>query len=278
MQVIDTHQHFWKYDPVRDSWITDEMRVIQRDFMPDDLLPVFKANGIDGCILVQTDQSEADNEFQLSNAAQHDFIKGIVGWVDFEASTIEERLELYSQYNIMKGFRHVLQGEPQRDFMLRPKFKQGISLLSRHNFAYDILIFPDQLKYTAEFAAGFPNQRFVINHIAKPNIREHEIEEWKKDMEAVAKFENVSCKISGMLGEKKWSDWKDADFVPYFDVIVEAFGTKRIMFGSDWPVCLVAGSYEKVFNLVKKYFSSFSKHEQGMFFGGNAIDFYNLGK
>src|SRR6478609_6446893 len=262
MQIIDSHQHFWKFDRVRDSWINDDMHVIQRDFMPTDLLPILKANGVEGCVTVQVDQSEKENVFQLSNAGKYDFIKGVVGWVDLQSDTVEDRLEYYSINKKMKGFRHVLQGEAQRDFMLRPEFKRGIGLLTRFNFTYDILVFTDQLKYTATFVEEFPNQPFVIDHLAKPNIKDRSLDDWRKDIQAVAKYENVMCKISGMVTEADWKNWKYADFIPYLDVIVNAFGTNRIMFGTDWPVCTVAGSYSEVLNLVKTHFSSFSKAEQ----------------
>ena len=276
MQIIDSHQHFWKFDRVRDSWINDDMHVIQRDFMPTDLLPILKTNGVEGCVTVQVDQSEKENVFQLSNAGKYDFVKGVVGWVDLQSDTVEDRLEYYSTHKKMKGFRHVLQGEPQRDFMLRPEFKRGIGLLNRFNFTYDILVFTDQLKYTTTFVAEFPNQPFVIDHLAKPYIKDHNLDGWKKDMTALAKYENVLCKISGMVTEADWKSWKYEDFIPYLDVIVNAFGTKRIMFGSDWPVCTVAGSYDKVMGIVKTYFSTFSKTEQELFFATNAINFYNL--
>jgi L-fuconolactonase len=276
MQIIDSHQHFWKFDRVRDSWINDDMHVIQRDFMPTDLLPILKANGVEGCVTVQVDQSEKENVFQLSNAGKYDFVKGVVGWVDLQSDTVEDRLEYYSTHKKMKGFRHVLQGEPQRDFMLRPEFKRGIGLLNRFNFTYDILVFTDQLKYTSRFVAEFSNQPFVIDHLAKPYIKDHNLDGWKKDMTALAKYENVLCKISGMVTEADWKSWKYEDFILYLDVIVNAFGTKRIMFGSDWPVCTVAGSYDKVMGIVKTYFSTFSKTEQELFFATNAINFYNL--
>lgn len=276
MPTIDAHQHFWKFDPIRDSWITEEMAVIRRDFMPADLHPVLQANGFDGCVIVQSDQSEAENDFQLNNASAHDFIKGVVGWVDLQSPAVKERLESYRQFNKLKGFRHVLQGEKDRALMLQPAFKNGISLLKRFGFTYDILIFPDQLPYSCELVAAFADQPFVIDHIAKPNIKDGKIDEWKKDMQAIAVHENVYCKISGMITEADWKKWKEQDFKPYLDTIVEAFGTNRIMFGSDWPVCLVAGSYEKMLSVVKNYFSSFSKDEQALFFGGNATKFYQL--
>jgi L-fuconolactonase len=276
MPSIDAHQHFWKFDPVRDSWITDDMAVIQKDFMPADLQPLLAANGLDGSVIVQSDQSEEENDFQLANAAANDFIKGVVGWVDLQSHQVENRLIHYKQFKKMKGFRHVLQGETDRALMLKPAFKRGVGILEKFGFTYDILIFPDQLQYVPAFVAAFPNQPFIIDHIAKPFIKDGKMEDWKKDMQAVAGFENVSCKISGMVTESDWKKWTPADFKPYLDVIVDAFGIKRIMFGSDWPVCLVAASYSEMMNIVKDYFSSFSQNEQDLFFGNNATSFYNL--
>jgi len=276
MPRIDSHQHFWIFDPVRDSWINDDMSVIQKDFLPDDLKPVLDQNGFDGCVIVQSDQSEAENEFQLNNALNHDFIKGVVGWVDLRSPSVEERLQYYSHFTKMKGFRHILQGEKDRRFMLQPSFLKGIGLLEKYNFTYDILIFPDQLQHSRKFVKMFPEQSFVIDHIAKPNIKDRKIDEWQRDIQSIAAYENVYCKISGMVTEADWRQWKKEDFIPYMDTIVESFGINRIMFGSDWPVCLVAGSYEKVAGIVSSYFSSFSEAEQELFFGGNAIKFYNL--
>jgi len=276
MLKIDAHQHFWKFDAVRDSWITDDMTVIQRDFLPPDLQPLLKENGFDGCITMQSDQSEEENIFQLDNAAKHDFIKGVVGWADLQAFDIEQKLADYSGCEKMKGFRHVLQGEADRSLMLHPKFMNGISKLEKYNFTYDILIFPDQLKYIPQFVSSFPNQKFVIDHITKPLIKEGKTAEWKKQIQTVAKYENIWCKISGLVTEADWKLWKPADFTTYLDIVTEAFGTKRVIFGSDWPVCLVAASYNQVLSIVKNYFLNFSKDEQESFFGGNAVNFYNL--
>ena len=276
MAGIDAHQHFWKFNPVRDAWITDEMSVIQRDFLPADLAPILKQQGLDGCVVVQSDQSEQENIFQLNNAANYNFIRGVVGWVDLQAKNIEEQLTQYKSFPKMKGFRHVLQGEAQRDLMLAPAFMNGIKHLGAFNFTYDILVFPDQLKYIPDFVKAFPNQRFVIDHIAKPFIKDGVIDEWKKDISEIACFDNVSCKISGMVTEADWGNWAYEDFVPYLDTVVNAFGAKRILFGSDWPVCNVAGGYEKMIGIVRTYFSSFTDHEQNLFFGENAVQFYNL--
>lgn len=276
MPRIDSHQHFWKYDPARDSWISEDMLTIRRDFLPPDLAPLLVENNIEGCVVVQSDQSEAENEFQLDNATHYPFIKAVVGWVDLQADDVEDRLAHWSQYEKMKGFRHVLQGEKDRAFMLRPTFLNGISLLEKYHFTYDILIFPDQLIHTIPFVKKFPTQRFVIDHLAKPPIREQDINDWKRSMTEIAQCENVFCKISGMVTEADWYGWTRDDFRPYLDAVVEAFGMSRLMFGSDWPVCLVAGSYGQVVDIVKDYFADFSASEQSQFFGDNAMRFYNL--
>lgn len=273
---IDAHQHFWKFDPVRDSWINDDMKIIQRNFLPVDLLPVLQASMLDGCITVQSNQTETENTFQLDNAAKNNFIKGVVGWVDLRANDVEEKLAYYRQFTKMKGFRHVLQGEAQRDLMLQPNFMNGISLLDKFGFTYDILIFPDQLQYLPQLLNAFPNQKFVLDHMAKPSIKHKKIAAWQKDLKALSQYDNLYCKISGMVTEADWTHWQLEDFTPYIDVVVNTFGTNRIMYGSDWPVCLVAGGYKKSMNIVSAYFSSFSTDEQNLFCGGNAIEFYNI--
>ncbi|HET9826739.1 MAG TPA: amidohydrolase family protein, partial [Chitinophagaceae bacterium] len=233
---IDAHHHLWKFDPVRENWITEEMAAIKKNFLPQDFRDVLQRNGFDGSVVVQTDQSEHENEVLLNYSAENDFIKGVVGWIDLQSENLGEKLSAYAEITAMKGFRHILQGETNRAFMLKPAFMTGISLLSRFGFTYDILIFADQLKYIPEFVSSFPNQKFVIDHIAKPGIRAKEIDQWKKEMIEVGQHENVWCKISGMVTEADWSNWQGRDFIPYVDLIVEAFGTKRVMYGSDWPV------------------------------------------
>ena len=276
MKRIDSHQHFWKFDPVRDSWINDEMKFIQKDFLPADLQPILEQNGFDGCITVQSDQDYVENRFQLDNAEGNDFIKGIVGWVDLKSRHVEKDLEYLSQFEKMKGFRHVLQGEHQRDLMLQASFMNGISLLNKYDFTYDILIFKDQVQYLPKFVSSFPDQPFVLDHISKPDIKTGNIDQWKKDISALGQFQNLYCKISGMVTEADWKAWKKENFKPYMDVVAETFGVDRIMFGSDWPVCLVAASYDEVVGIVEDYFSSFSEDEKEKFFALNAIEFYNL--
>ena len=240
------------------------------------VIPLLKRNDFDGCITVQSEQAEIENVFQLENAKRNDFIKGIVGWVDFQAKNIKEKLSYYTQFKKIKGFRHILQGEVQRDLMLKAEFLRGMKALQEFDYTYDILIYADQLKFIKEFVAQFPKQKFVIDHLAKPYIKTKEIDDWKRHIREVAKHENVSCKISGFLTEADMKNWKEEDFTPYFDVVVESFSTNRIMFGSDWPVCLGGADYKTVVSTTKKYFSSFTKNEQDKFFGINAIKFYNL--
>lgn len=273
---IDAHQHFWQFNPVRDSWITSEMAAIQRNFMPCDLEPLLGQHRIDGCIAVQADQSLAENGFLLEQAAAHDFIKGVVGWVDLKANDIEAQLVGYTQFDKLKGFRHVLQGEADRAYMLNTDFMRGIGLLGKYNYTYDILIYPDQLNYTLEFVKAFPSQKFVVDHIAKPCIREGKITDWAKAIAALAKHDNVWCKVSGMVTEADWVNWKEADFEPYLDIVFNAFGTPRLMFGSDWPVCNVAGGYKKMIAIVENYTSKLSAGEQSRFWGLNAADFYTV--
>jgi L-fuconolactonase len=276
MPRIDAHQHFWKFDPVRDTWINESMKRIQRDFYPQDLKTLLDASGFDGCVVVQADQSDAETEFLLSLAWQYKFIKGIVGWIDLQADDISAQLDRCAHNKVLTGFRHVLQAEQQRDFMLRPAFMRGIGKLQQYGYTYDILVFPDQLPFVKTFVAAFPDQPFVIDHLAKPHIRNRDIEAWQRDIRAVAAYPNVYCKVSGLVTEADWEMWKEDELLPYIDTVVDAFGVSRLMFGSDWPVCLVAAEYAQVVDIVRKYFASFSKSEQELIFGGTATRFYKL--
>lgn len=276
MLKIDAHQHFWKYNPARDSWITDEMALLQQDFLPAMLQPLLQQHGFDGCVLVQSAEPQVENEFLLELAHTHEFVKGVVGWVDFMEADISEQLAHYARFSKLKGFRYGLQGQENRSLMLEPAFKKGLAALSKYNYTYDLLILPDQLGYARELVAAFPEQRFVIDHLAKPDIKNQSINAWKQSIKAFAEHQHVSCKVSGMVTEANWHGWQQQDFIPYLDVLVETFGLERLMFGSDWPVCLVAASYTDTLGIVAAYFDVFSPHEQALLFGGNAAAFYNL--
>jgi len=272
---IDSHQHFWKFDPIRDSWIDDSMKKIQRDFLPEDLLPLLSQNQFLGCVAVQASQSEEETNFLLDLASKNDFIKGIVGWVDLRAENISERLNHFFKYEKLKGFRHVVQGEPD-DFMFGKEFRNGITALKQFDFTYDILIFHRQLPAAIDLVKSFPEQNFVIDHIAKPDIKLGDIESWKKGIEEIAKFNNVSCKISGMVTEADWNAWKPSDLKPYLDVIFENFSVDKILFGSDWPVCNVAADYNTIVKTLEDYISKFSIENQNKIWSENAKAFYKL--
>lgn len=276
MLKIDSHQHFWKYDPIKDGWITDEMYILQKDFLATDIEPLLHNYSFDGCISVQADQSEAENDFLLEQADNNAFIKGIVGWVNLTAGNVEERLAYYSQFEKIKGFRYILQGERNRAFMLQPEFMKGIAVLGKYNFTYDILIAADQLQFIPALVKKFPNQLFVIDHLAKPLIKEGQIKEWEKYIRALAVYENVFCKVSGMLTEAKWTDWKKSDLYPYLNIVFEAFDAKRVMYGSDWPVCRLAATYGEVLSVMSDYTANLSQHEWQLFWGKNASDFYKI--
>jgi L-fuconolactonase len=275
MLAIDAHQHFWKYSPVKDAWITDDMKVIQRDFLPQDLAPILAAHGIEGCVAVQADQSEAETEFMLSLAGENAFIKGVVGWVDLRADNLSERLAYFSKFKKLKGFRHIIQGEPA-GFMLDRKFILGVQKLADYNFTYDLLLYHHQLPEALQFIQQLPQVNIVVDHLAKPSIRTQEKNEWALNIAALAAFKNVHCKISGMVTEADWKNWKQNDFTPYLDVLFESFGPARLMYGSDWPVCLLAASYEAQLSIAQTYLSTFSAHEKHLVMGENARKFYNL--
>ncbi len=272
---IDSHQHFWTYHPDTHGWIDDSMQAIRQSFFPNNLEPLLKAASIDGCVAVQADQTETETQFLLQLAKENPFIKGVVGWVDLRSENIEEQLAALCSEQTLKGFRHILQGEAP-EFMLQPAFLNGIAALATFEFTYDILIFPKHLAAATTLVKKFPNQPFVIDHLAKPYIKAGLIDEWKTAIREIAKFENVSCKISGMVTEADYQQWQPTDFKPYLDVAVEAFGTKRLMYGSDWPVCLVAADYNQQLDIVENYFAHFSQTEKEAIMGGNAKAFYNL--
>ncbi|MFH4967456.1 amidohydrolase family protein [Gaetbulibacter sp. M240] len=274
--VIDSHQHFWKFDPVRDSWINDSMEKIKMDFLPKDLEPILKVNNVNGCIAVQADQSERETEFLLQCAAENSFIKGVVGWVDLTSENVEKRLRYYSKNRFFKGLRHIVQAEPDVNFMLRTDFLNGISKLQNFNLTYDILIVPNQLPAALELAKTFPKQKFILDHLGKPKISEGIDSSWLSHIEKLGALKNVYCKLSGLVTETKDLKWKKTDFEPFLKTMVSNFGTDRLLFGSDWPVCLLAASYKEVLNIISDFFKSFSTNEVENILGTNAVKIYDL--
>lgn len=273
---LDTHQHFWHYDPVRDSWIDDSMTVLKADFLPVDFKNEIVCCAIDGCVAVQADQSEEETRFLLKLAGENPIIKGVVGWVDLKADNVAERLAHFSENPLFKGVRHIVQAESDDAFMLQPDFKRGISALSQFDLTYDILIRSDQLAMATKLVRCFPDQPFVLDHIAKPLIKDQVMSPWKDQISELAGEPNVHCKVSGLVTEADWHAWRPEDIYPYLDVVFEAFGTDRLMFGSDWPVCQLAGGYEIVHELLESYLEGFSDGDKNKIWGQNALKFYKL--
>jgi len=273
--VIDSHQHFWNYDSVRDSWIDDSMSIIRKNFLPKDLEPILNENGVDGCIAVQADQSEIETQFLINCARSNSFIKGVVGWIDLTSDNIDNRLEHFSINPCFKGLRHIVQAE-KKNYLLRKDVQHGISKLKKYNLTFDLLIYPHQIMNAVELVKKFPDQTFILDHIAKPNISKPISDEWKYGIKLLSENHNVSCKISGMVTETQNFKFNNNDFIPFLDVIFNCFGTERIMFGSDWPVCLVAASYNQTIKIIHNYLENCSKKIIDNIMGTNAIKIYNL--
>src|SRR6266852_1009620 len=273
---IDSHQHFWRYDAVRDAWITDAMAVLRRDFLPEHLAAELTANGMDASVAVQADQSEAETMFLLDLAEKNKRVAGVVGWVELRSPHIAERLEYFSHFSKLCGFRHIAQGEPDDRFLAREDFVKGVAQLRSFDFTYDIHVYPKQLPAAIELVARLPEQRFVADHVAKPEIKSGKTSPWAAQMKEMAQNKNVFCKLSGLVTEADWKHWKAGDFKPHLDVVFDAFGAERLMFGSDWPVCLLAATYRQVKQLIEEYVKGFSQSDKDKIFGGNAARFYGL--
>ena len=269
---IDSHVHFWKYDPQIYSWIPEEMSVIRKDFLPADLEPLLKKNGIDGCIAVQADQNEEETVKLLESANTYDFIKGVVGWLDLSAENVINRLELYSRDPYFKGVRHTVWDE-KGEFMLAPEFQNGVAALQDFGLIYEILAFDYQLSAAVELVKKYPKQKFVLDHLGKPKVSEGVSEAWKRNIQKLGELPNVACKISGLFTQPNNLNWKAADFSPFLEVVQQAFGEDRLMFGSDWPVSTAAVSYEQTVEQIKNHFSESSLEK---ILGENARAFYNL--
>ena len=273
--IIDAHQHFWHFDPVRDAWLTGEMAALRRDFLPADLEPILTQNGVDGCVAVQATQSEAETLFLVNMARTYDIVKGVVGWIDLQADTLTERLTAFAQHPQIRGYRHVAQAEPA-DFLIRPAVVQGIRRLAEFGMTYDILIYHHQLKAALHLARAVPEVHFVVDHLAKPDIKKQDINRWSSFMAELAKCPNVSCKLSGLVTEADWQQWSKRDFFPYLDVVFDHFGPDRLLFGSDWPMCLVAANYTQVKTLIEEYVMPWGSEVRAKVFGANAVAFYGL--
>ena len=274
--IIDAHQHFWQYDALEYSWITDQLSPLKRDFLPADLDILLKNEHISGSISVQARQSEKENEFLLQHAENNSFIKGVVGWIDLRSEKIDEKLSFYQNLPKMKGFRHVVQDESDPYFMLQPAFLNGINAVIQSGFTYDILVYARQLPQVLSFLNHFPDTPFMIDHLAKPDIKHGLFSSWQADLRKIADFPKVSVKISGMVTESDWHQWEKEDFYPYLDELVLSFGLDRLCYGSDWPVCNLAGNYKSQLEIVTSYFSTYHQMDRDKVMGLNTQFFYQL--
>ena len=273
---IDAHHHFWKYDPVRYSWMNESMEILKKDYQPADLQVEIEKAEIEGVVSVQADQSMLETDELLDHAAQHDFIKGVVGWFPLADPAVEEVLVEYADNPWLKGVRHVVQDEPDDRFILGEAFNEGIRKLEQFDLIYDILVYERQLGSSIEFVDLHPNLTFVLDHVAKPRIGDGLMEPWKEQMFEMSRRENVTCKLSGMATEAKWAEWTSDQLRPYMEVALDAFGPDRLMFGSDWPVARLAVDYMPWVSLCREFISSLSTDEREAIEGGNAIRVYQL--
>lgn len=278
--MVDSHHHLWKYNDRDYVWMDEHMEILKRDYLPAELRQKMVAGGVTQTVVVQARQSLAETNWLLDLANKSSFIGGVVGWVDLCRKDIEEVLEKYSPFRKLKGVRHVVHDEPDDEFMARDDFRHGISALKEFGLSYDLLLFPKHLPLACQLAEEFPDQAFVIDHMAKPRIRKQLLEPWKSDISCISQLPNVYCKLSGMITEADWKNWKTEDFYPYLDHLFEQFSHERLMVGSDWPVCRLAGEYEKVMQIVPQYMSNrgFSTQDQEQVFKNTAIHFYRLDK
>ena len=277
--IVDAHHHFWDrsmsgYDH---SWLEDEdMEKICKNFLPADLEPFIQSTGVDKTVFVQTQHNTIENDFVLGLADEHDWLAGVVGWVDLAGADCESQIEKYKANPKFVGVRHLVQGEQDDDFIISSDVSRGLALLEKHNLAYDLLFFVKHLRHAPTVAARHPNLRLVLDHLAKPVIKHQDMTVWKDDLFAAAQHENVYCKLSGMVTEADWENWKTADLKPYVETALEAFGAERCMFGSDWPVSDLAATYQQVFDALTDCIGGVSESERGQILGQTAIDFYQL--
>jgi L-fuconolactonase len=274
--MIDSHQHFWTFNINRDVWITEDMGRIRRNFYPSDATNLFFDNGINGCVAVQADSSEDETIFLISLAEQSEFIKGVVGWVDLQSKNVESRLTYFSQFEQIVGFRHVVQAERDPEFLSRSDFLKGIQLLETFDFSYDLLIYPNQLNSGIEFCKKNPNQRIVLDHLAKPPIRTGNVSEWKKYIQKFKNLTHVSAKISGLITEAEWYAWNENDILNIIEISLEVFGPDRLMFGTDYPVVLVAEELSTWVQTFNKSIAQLSSEEIRKITVDNCLQFYKI--
>ena len=275
-RIIDSHQHFWQVGRFSYPWMTPEVELLCRDYLPGMLEPFLQRNGVAQTILVQASNSIEETLWLLELVEASSFIAGVVGWVDLLGQETAQQLDALTAHSKLKGVRHLVESEPADDWLTQPNVVRGLRELGERGLTYDLLVHPRHLKYAAQVVTQCPGTRFVLDHMAKPAIKSGEIEEWARELKSLAAFPNVSCKLSGLVTEANWSDWRDEDLKPYVETALEYFGSKRMMFGSDWPVCLLAATYERVLDAFQNLLAHLNEDERRGIFSDNAVEFYRL--
>jgi L-fuconolactonase len=279
--IIDSHQHYWQFDKSADGfdyeWLSaPQHKPICRDYLPADLKPHLAATGVEKTVFVQTQHNVEENRWALGLAEENDFIAGVVGWVDLASEQCEEQLLEFKDHPKFAGIRHVTQDEPDDNFIIRPEILRGLKVLEKHSVPFDLLFYTRHLFHAAQLARELPDLPMVVDHISKPKIKDGIVEGWEADMRRAAGAPNIFCKLSGMITEADWQNWKPVDLKPFVEIALDAFGPERCMFGSDWPVCELAGSYGQVHAALVESVGSLSDSETARIFGGTAKEFYNL--
>lgn len=273
--IIDSHVHFWKYNPTRDAWITKDMTVIRKDFLPEDFYLYLNENSIDGCIAIQADQSDEETNFLVNLAKENPFIRGIVVWIDLTSEKLEESLQNYQSEKLIKGFRHIAEGE-ELGFLLQKNVLNGIAELHQFDYTFDILLRECQLSDAIKLSEKLPNQPFILDHCGKPDLKTNDLRDWKFNISELAQNPTIYCKVSGLLTQGHWNDSNEKTIFEVMDFVFSKFGIDRVVFGSDWPVMLLGGNYALWLDLVSKYVNQFTEAEKQLFFSENAVKFYNL--
>ena len=273
---IDAHHHFWKFVPAEYGWISDSMSTLRQDFLPDDLRKEIETVGIEGVVSVQARQTPEETNWLLDLADENEFIRGVVGWAPLVSSDVRRELDRVAERPKLKGIRHIVQDEPDERFILRDDFNAGVDALRDYGLVYDILIYERHLPHAIEFVDRHPEQVFVLDHLAKPRAKDHKLEPWRTNIRGIAERENVFCKLSGLVTEADWKDWTERQLSVYLETVLDAFDPRRVMFGSDWPVCLLASTYARWHDLVSRFCEKLSADEQARVLGGTAVEAYRL--
>ncbi len=275
--IVDSHQHFWQVGRFNYPWMTPESDGLCRDFLPDVLRPVLESNGVGQTILVQASNSLEEARWLLQLADEHPFIVGVVGWVDLQSRDVASQLDEFVTHAKFKGVRHLVESEPNDNWLSQADVIQGLQQLASRNLTYDLLVQPRHLKYALATVSECSNLRFVLDHLAKPPVATGEIDEWARALKPLAACPNVWCKLSGLVTEADWTTWQVEDLRPFVETALEYFGSQRMMFGSDWPVCLLAATYERVLEACQKLLANLEEKDRQHIFSKNALEFYRIG-